>query len=92
MRLSLQVLQAAKSPAAITFGLFSAVGSLFVGTVGDFFVYPPDVDLLDWPIQGSRELVYVVRGGKIWEAHTMTEQWPVKGRVQTMPPYNPDAG
>lgn len=92
MRLSLQVLQAATSSAAITFGLFSSVGSLSVGKLADFLVYPPDVDLLDGPIQGTRELMYVARGGRIWEAHTMTEQWPVKGRVQTIPPYNPDAG
>ncbi|KAK0458515.1 uncharacterized protein EV420DRAFT_1642853 [Desarmillaria tabescens] len=86
-----EVLQAATSSAAITFGLFSSVGSLSTGKLADFLVYPPDVDLLDGPIQGTRELMYVARGGRIWEAYTMIEQWPVKGRVQAMPPYNPDA-
>ncbi|KAK0210254.1 hypothetical protein DFS33DRAFT_1378240 [Desarmillaria ectypa] len=86
-----EVLQAATSSAAITFGLFSSVGSLSTGKLADFLVYPPDIDLLDGPIQGTRELIYVARGGRIWEAHTMTEQWPVKGRIQTMPPYNPDS-
>ncbi|KAG7453025.1 uncharacterized protein BT62DRAFT_959229 [Guyanagaster necrorhizus] len=85
-----EVLQAATSSAAITFGLFGSVGSLSIGKLADFLIYPPDFDLLDGPIHGTKELMYVARGGRIWEAHTMTEQWPVKGRVQTMPPYNPD--
>ncbi|KAK0227971.1 hypothetical protein IW262DRAFT_568411 [Armillaria fumosa] len=86
-----EVLQAATSSAAITFGLVSSIGSLSVRKLADFLVYPPDVDLLDGPIQGTRKLMYVARGGRIWEADTMIEQWPVKGRVQTMPPYNSDA-
>lgn len=37
----------------------------------------------------SLKIAYVARGGRIWEADTMSEFWPVKGRQQVMPPFNP---
>jgi hypothetical protein len=48
------------------------------------------VDLLDGDIRQTLDIRYVVRGGRIWDAETMVEVWPVKGRKQEMPPINPE--
>ncbi|KAL0576197.1 hypothetical protein V5O48_005764 [Marasmius crinis-equi] len=85
---SLQTLQAATSWAAQTFGLFGSLGSLTKGKLADFLVYPAGVNLLDGPIDQTRQLKYVVRGGRVWNADTMEEAWPVKGRKQVLPPFN----
>ncbi|THU96354.1 hypothetical protein K435DRAFT_722853 [Dendrothele bispora CBS 962.96] len=84
-----QTLQAATSWAAQVFGMFDSVGSLSSGKLADLLVYPADVDLLDGPIQGTRQLKYVMRGGRLWDAETMDEMWPVKSKAQVMPPLNP---
>ncbi|KAG7086469.1 hypothetical protein E1B28_002420 [Marasmius oreades] len=83
-----QTLQAATSWAAQTFGLFGSVGSLAEGKLGDFLVYPGGVDLLEGPIGSTLQLKYVAKGGRIWNADTMEEVWPVKGRKQELPPFN----
>lgn len=85
-----QALQAATSSAAKTLGIFSAVGSLSEGKLADFLIYPPGVDLLNDSIKLSRELEYVVRGGRVWDASTMEEVWPLKKKRQTMPVINPE--
>ncbi|KAJ7593490.1 hypothetical protein C8J56DRAFT_931194 [Mycena floridula] len=85
-----QALEAATRSAAITLGMFSAIGSLSPGKLADFLVYPEDVDLLDGSITESRKLEYVVRGGRIWDASTMDEVWPLKKKKQAIPPLNPD--
>jgi len=85
-----QALQAATSSAAITLGMFSSIGSLSEGKLADFLVYPPGVDLLNDSIKRSRELEYVVRGGRMWEASTMNEVWPLQKKRQAMPSFNPD--
>ena len=87
---SVQTLQAATSNAAITLGMFSSLGSLTQGKLADFLVYPPDVDLLNDHITETLKLKYVARGGRIWDASTMVEEWPVKGKKQPMPPLNPE--
>ncbi|KAI5987546.1 hypothetical protein EDD15DRAFT_2173549 [Pisolithus albus] len=84
-----EVLRAATIHAAVTFGLDESIGSVSVGKLADLVVYPAGVDLLE-NIEKTRELKYVIRGGRIWEAEDMTEVWPVKGRKQTMPPINAD--
>ena len=76
--------------AAITFGLDESLGSISVGKLADLVVYPGGVDLLGDEIRRTRDIKYVIRGGKIWEAETMTEVWPVKGRRQPLPPINVD--
>jgi hypothetical protein len=60
------------------------------GKLADFLVFPPGFDILTDDIRGTRNLVYVVRGGRVWHAQTMEEVWPVKGRRQSMPPFNAD--
>ncbi|ESK88278.1 amidohydrolase [Moniliophthora roreri MCA 2997] len=85
-----QTLQAASSWPAETFGLFTSLGSLSQGKLADFLVYPAGIDLLEGPIEQTRALQYVARGGRIWDASTMEEVWPVKGRKQEMPPINPE--
>ncbi|KAL1742540.1 hypothetical protein HDZ31DRAFT_43021 [Schizophyllum fasciatum] len=85
-----EVFRAATLDAAKTFGLDAAIGSLVPGKLADFLIYPPGVDILADDIQRSRELSYVARGGRIWNATVMEEVWPVKGKRQAMPPYNVD--
>ncbi|KAI0831687.1 hypothetical protein BC628DRAFT_1310437 [Trametes gibbosa] len=85
-----EVLRAATSDAAITLGIDSSVGSLTPGKLADFVVYPPGVDLLEGDIGGTRDIRFVVRGGRVWEASTLTEVWPVPGRHEPLPPLNAD--
>lgn len=61
-----------------------------MGKLADLVVYPGGVDLLGDEIRRTRDIKYVIRGGRIWEAETMTEVWPVKGRRQPLPPINVD--
>ncbi|KAJ3843796.1 hypothetical protein F5878DRAFT_603808 [Lentinula raphanica] len=84
-----EILQAATSNAASTLGISQSVGSLTAGKLADFLVYSPGVDLLRDPIEVSTQLRYVGRGGRIWNADTMVEYWPVTGRKQVMPSFNP---
>jgi imidazolonepropionase-like amidohydrolase len=69
-------------------GLYSAIGSLTPGKLADFVVYPPGFDVLKDDIKGTRNIKYVARGGRLWDAETMSEVWPVEGRKSTMPPLN----
>ena len=82
------MIQAATASGAKTLGIFSSLGSLSRGKLGDFIVYPPGVDLLDGDIQNTLELKLVAKGGRIWDAETMVEVWPVKGKKQKMPVFN----
>jgi hypothetical protein len=51
-------------------------------------VYPPGIDLLKGDISQTRELQLVARGGRFWDASSMEEFWPLKGKKQVMPPFN----
>ena len=85
----LQVIRAATSSGAQTLGMFPSLGSLSKGKLADFLVYPPGVDLLDGEIsEKSRQILFVARGGRIWDAETMVELWPGKGKRQTTPVIN----
>ncbi|KAK0210211.1 hypothetical protein DFS33DRAFT_1291450 [Desarmillaria ectypa] len=84
-----EVYKAATSNAAQTLGIFSSVGSLSPGKLADFVVYPVDVDILDGPMSESRKLSYVARGGRVWDASTMDQVWPLVQERQRMPPFNP---
>ncbi|THH26782.1 hypothetical protein EUX98_g7410 [Antrodiella citrinella] len=85
-----EVVRAATSDAAKTLGIYESLGSLTPGKLADFLVYPPGVDLLNGDIKATRDLKYVVRGGRVWDATTMSEVWPVKGQKGTIPPLNPE--
>ncbi|KAG6332695.1 hypothetical protein ID866_6396 [Astraeus odoratus] len=85
-----EVLRAATIHAAITFGLDESLGSISAGKLADLVVYPGGVDLLDGSELKSRDIKYVIRGGRIWEAENMVEVWPIKGRKQVIPPINVD--
>lgn len=85
-----QVLRAATSDAAITLGIDTSVGSLTPGKLADYVVYPPGIDLLEGNISNTKHLRFVARGGRLWDAQTMEEVWPVKGRREAMPPLNPE--
>ncbi|KAF9555567.1 hypothetical protein CPC08DRAFT_125514 [Agrocybe pediades] len=86
-----EVLRAATSSGAKTLGMFSSLGSLSPGKLADFLVFPPGVDLLEGEIsEKTRQLLLVARGGRIWDAETVVEMWPMKGRKRTMPNLNAD--
>ncbi|KXN82625.1 hypothetical protein AN958_02476 [Leucoagaricus sp. SymC.cos] len=82
------VIRAATSSGAKTLGMFDSLGSLSSGKLADYLIYPPGVDLVYGDISLTRKLVHVARGGRLWDASTMEEVWPVKGRKQQMPPFN----
>lgn len=85
-----ETIRAATSDAAATLGLNTAIGSIAAGKLADFLIYPPGVDLLEGDIQQTRNIKYVVRGGRVFNAATMEEFWPVKGRRYAMPLINAD--
>ncbi|KAJ7334166.1 hypothetical protein DFH08DRAFT_300863 [Mycena albidolilacea] len=85
-----ETLRAATSDAAITLGLFSSLGSLSKGKLADLIVYPPGIDLLEGDISQTRELRLVAIGGRFWDATSMEEVWPLKGKKQVLPPINAD--
>ncbi|PFH52496.1 hypothetical protein AMATHDRAFT_173604 [Amanita thiersii Skay4041] len=84
-----EVLRAATVHGATTLGLNGSLGTLTAGKLADFLVYPPGVDLLHGDISETRKLALVARGGRIWDASTLEEMWPVKGRQLVLPPINP---
>ncbi|KAF5331149.1 hypothetical protein D9619_006058 [Psilocybe cf. subviscida] len=84
-----EVIRAATSSAAKTLGVFDSIGSLSRGKLADFLIYPPGVDLLEGEISSkTRQLIFVARNGRIWDANTMVEFWPSNGKKQTMPIIN----
>ncbi|KAI1784218.1 hypothetical protein LXA43DRAFT_1043367 [Ganoderma leucocontextum] len=85
-----ETLRAATSDAAVTLGIDDAVGSLTPGKLADFVVYPPGVDLLEGDISATRDIRFVVRGGRVFDASTLAEVWPVPGRKEPLPPINAD--
>jgi len=52
-------------------------------------VYPPGVNLLE-DVTAAREIKFVARGGRMWNASSLVEEWPAKGRSFMMPPFNAD--
>jgi len=81
------VIRAATADAAITFGLFDSLGSVSEGKLADLVIFPPGFDLLQDDIRHTQNIKYVMRGGRIWDAETMAEVWPMK-RKQVLPPFN----
>jgi hypothetical protein len=48
------------------------------------------VDLLKGDIRDTRNIRYVVRGGRVFDASSMREVWPTRGRRAQMSPINPE--
>jgi len=86
-----EVLRAATRDGALSIGLFDSIGSLKSGKLADLVLYPPGVDFEALHnLRASKDPRLVVRGGRVFDAATMTEEWPVKGRKQARPPINAD--
>ncbi|KAL1742535.1 hypothetical protein HDZ31DRAFT_65886 [Schizophyllum fasciatum] len=85
-----EVFKAATITSARVLGMADSIGSLDEGKLADFVVYPPDIDVLDSEVWASQKLAYVARGGRLWNATTMEEVWPVKGQRRPTPPINAD--
>lgn len=85
-----EVLQAATTSPASTLGLSGSIGSLRAGKLADFLVYEPGVDLLEGPMLNTLAIKYVARGGRVWEADTLRQVWPLQLAPLSMPPMNAD--
>jgi len=86
-----EVLRAVTRDGALSLGLFDAIGSLTSGKLADVVLYPPGADIVALKnLKASNDPLFVIRGGRIFDAATMTEEWPVKGRKQARPPLNAD--
>ncbi|KAG8986858.1 hypothetical protein FRB94_011212 [Tulasnella sp. JGI-2019a] len=84
-----EVLRSATRQGALSLGLFGSIGSLEPGKLADMVIYPPGLNVLE-EISLSSQIRYVVKGGRVWEAGTMKEEWPEEGREQGLPPLNTD--
>lgn len=85
-----QTFKAATIDAAATLGLHTAIGSITAGKLADFIIYEVGADPLNGDIRDSTKIQFVVRGGRLYDAKTMKEVWPVGGRRPDMPPINVD--
>lgn len=52
-------------------------------------IYPPGAAILD-DISLSRDIRFVIKGGRVWDASTMEEEWPLKGKRPSLPPLSAD--
>jgi len=84
-----EVLRSATRSGASSLGLFGSLGSLEPGKLADLVIYPTAVDVLS-DIGLSVQIRYVVKGGRVWDAESMAEEWPEKGREQSLPQFNAD--
>ncbi|KAG8988372.1 hypothetical protein FRB90_002790 [Tulasnella sp. 427] len=84
-----EVLRSATRSGALSLGLFGSIGSLQPGKLADMVIYPAGTDILA-DISLSRDIRFVVKGGRVWNAPTMEEEWPMKGKMPSLPPLNAD--
>ncbi|KAF8520188.1 hypothetical protein BU17DRAFT_75758 [Hysterangium stoloniferum] len=86
-----EVLRAATRDGALSLGLFGSIGSLSTGKLADMVLYPEGIDFDHFQnLAPSKDLRYVIKGGRVFDASTMAEEWPVKGRKQVLPVLNAD--
>ncbi|KAG8881276.1 hypothetical protein FRB98_004435 [Tulasnella sp. 332] len=84
-----EVLRSATRHGATSLGLFRSLGSLEPGKLADMVIYPAGVNILK-DINLTPQIRYVIKGGRVWDAETMIEEWPEKGKAQSLPPLNAD--
>lgn len=73
----------------MSLGVFSSLGSLSPGKLADFLIYPPGIDLMA-PNLPSKEIQYVVLSGRVYDAATLEEVWPIRGRKLDSLPLSAD--
>ncbi|TDL25447.1 hypothetical protein BD410DRAFT_717925 [Rickenella mellea] len=83
-----EVFRAATIDAAKTLGLDESLGSLSPKKLADFVIYQPGVDILHGGMHSSTKIRFVLRGGRVRDAATMVEEWPIRGKREAMPPIN----
>lgn len=84
-----KALECATRSAAITLGLNSAVGSIEEGKLADLVVFPPDINLLE-DLSKSEFPRWVAKGGRVWEASTLSQIWPLQQKGSVLPHLNID--
>jgi len=84
-----QVLECATRSAAITLGMDSSIGSISEGKLADLVIYPPEVNPLE-DLSKSEDIRFVVKGGRIWDASTLDQIWPLQKLYEKVPHLNVD--
>lgn len=86
-----QVLQHATIGSATSLGLNRSIGSVEVGKLADFVIYPPEADSIEAVWNNSMYMKYVMRGGTLFSVEDgLVELWPRAGRRQNRTRLNPE--
>lgn len=83
----MDVIKAATVNPAKTHGIFHDVGSLEVGKLADLLIYDAKEDVIN-SVSSLREVKQIVMDGKILDARTMDQLYPVKQDAPELPVLN----